>query len=131
MRTVIAFLIVISSFGARAATSPECVSPTAANQTTQQNWTLGVKLCTPTKDVDGVALAADELTFCTLHIGLTITYRFAALIGYYAVIPADATWPKQASVWGDCEGGGGTGPASPTYDARLRKGKPAPPWFMP
>lgn len=135
MRTWFAFLIVISSFSARAAVSPECVTPVIADNFKLYNAMGGIKLCTPTLDTDGDLLVGDELTFCSLKVtlknGSGAIYRFAATPGLYLVIPPDPTWPKRASTSASCEGTGGVGPAGPTYDTLFRKGKPAPPWFLP
>ena len=132
MRVALAALAALAlAARASAAPDPACVGATPADPAAPLDARAGVKLCAPTLDDQGAPLAADELETCSLYLDGALRLSFAAAPGALYRITPPATWPKRAALAATCAGPGGSSALTPTYDARLRTGRPAAPAILP
>ena len=109
------------------AADPEC-SATAANPAQLYDAMGGVKLCTPEFDEAGTPLEAGELTRCIiLRDGAPFVTLNTTTPGSYFEIAPPATGAKRGTLAAYCEGVGGVGDPTATYQALWRRARPGRP----
>lgn len=127
MNYVMLFLVLCLAVDVRAA-DVECQVPIKeADPTVLYDATTGIRLCAPTLDDTGEPLEAGELTMCVVTLGGLVYAQSSALPGEYIVFAPPISGAKRRTLAAYCVGVVGQGPATPSYDAVVRRARPGKP----